>query len=216
MLGWVKEDQRIHIKHGLYRFKDAKMSTRKGNTIWLEDVLKEAEKRALDLSSEKNVEIAKKVAVGAIKWNDLRRTSSQDIVFDWDEILNMQGDSGPYIQYGFARTQSVLFKAKCPSLAGSFKDKKKLKFEPEETSLLRAISRFPEAIVQSGESFAPNILCNYLFDLTQKFNLFYQKHKILQSKIPEQRDFRLELTAGTGQIIKNGLNLLGISAPEKM
>jgi len=213
MLGWVKEGQRIHIKHGLYRFKDAKMSTRKGNTIWLEEVLREAEKRALDLSSEKNVEIARKVAIGAIKWNDLKRNSNSDIVFDWDEILNMQGDSGPYIQYGFVRTQSVLFKAKCPSLPGVFEDRKKLKFEPEEISLLRAITRFPEVVLQAGENFAPNILCNYLFDLTQKFNLFYQKHKVIGS---DQEDFRLVLTAGVGQVIKNGLNLLGISAPEKM
>lgn len=213
MLGWVKDSQRIHKKHGLYRFKDAKMSTRKGNAIWLEDVLREAEKRALNLSSEKNPEIAKKVAIGAIKWNDLKRTSEQDIVFDWDEILNMQGDSGPYTQYAFARTHSVLFKAKCPSLAEVFNAEKPLKLEPEEVSLLRALSRFSEIIALAGEHFAPNILCNYLFDLTQKFNLFYQKHKIIGS---DQEEFRLTLTAGVGQVIKNGLNLLGIQAPEKM
>jgi arginyl-tRNA synthetase len=88
-----------------------------------------------------------------------------------------------------------------------------LKLENEEVSLLRALNKFPEVVELAGEKFAPNILCNYLFDLAQKFNLFYQKHKIIGS---DQEDFRLTLTAGVGQVIKNGLNLLGIEALEKM
>jgi arginyl-tRNA synthetase len=211
MLGWVKEGQRIHIKHGLYRFKDAKMSTRKGNTIWLDDVLEEAEKRALNLSSEKNIEISKKVAVGAIKWNDLKRTSEQDIVFDWDEILNMEGNSGPYIQYVYVRTQSVLSKSRNRKIEAPRPGLAKL--EIEEVSLLRTLNKFSEVVNWAGEKFAPNILCNYLFDLAQKFNLFYQKHKIIGS---DQEDFRLKLTQGVGLVIKTGLNLLGIQAPEKM
>jgi arginyl-tRNA synthetase len=216
ILGWMKEGQRIHKKHGLYRFKDAKMSTRKGNTIWLEDVLKEAEKRALSLSSEKDIEIAKKVAIGAIKWNDLKRTSEQDIVFDWDEVLNMLGDSGPYIQYAYVRTQSVLAKSEIrnpKSERVSKFDIRASNLAPEEVSLLRALNKFPEVIEAAGEKFSPNIVCNYLFDLAQKFNLFYQKCKIVGSA---EQNLRLQLTDGVGQVIKNGLNLLGIQAPEKM
>jgi arginyl-tRNA synthetase len=81
---------------------------------------------------------------------------------------------------------------------------------------MRALNRFAEVVEQTAGKFAPNILCNYLFDLAQKFNLFYQKHKILQSRTSEQRDFRLMLTKAVGQILKNGLNLLGIQAPERM
>jgi len=228
MLGWYKEEQRIHKRHGHYRFKETKMSTRRGNTIWLTDVLEEAIKRAEKLGSE-GKEIAQKVGIGALKWNDLKRTSEQDIVFDWDEILNMQGDSGPYIQYTFARTQSVLGKSEIrnPKSEANSNDqnpnKKKvsnfdirdsnLSLEDEEIMLLRAINRFQEVIEQAGEKFAPNILCNYLFDLAQKFNLFYQKHKILES---ENEEFRLALTKATGIIIKKGLFLLGIESPEKM
>jgi arginyl-tRNA synthetase len=208
MLGWIKDGQRIHIKHGLYRFKDQKMSTRKGNAIWLEDVLDEAIKRAENLGSDKKV--AGDVGIGALKWNDLKRTPQQDIVFNWDEILNMQGDSGPYIQYSYVRTQSVLSKSK--NEANSAK-KDSIKLEPEEISLLRALNNFPEVVQQAGEKFAPNALCNYLFDLAQEFNLFYQKHKIIGS---EQAEFRLALTRGVGQVLKNGLNLLGIEAPNKM
>ena len=211
MLGWVKEGQRIHIKHGHYRFKNEKMSTRRGNTIWLKEVLEEAIRRAENLGSE-GKEIAEKVGIGALKWNDLKRSSNLDIVFDWDEILNMQGNSGPYLQYAFARTQSVLAKVK------SQKSKVKStiqnsKVENEEVSLLRSLYRFPEVVGEAAEKFAPNLLCNYLFDLAQKFNLFYQKHKILDS---DNQDFRLILTKAAGEVIKKGLNLLGISAPEKM
>ncbi|OGH20452.1 MAG: arginine--tRNA ligase [Candidatus Levybacteria bacterium RIFCSPHIGHO2_02_FULL_37_13] len=230
MLGWVKDGQRIHKRHGHYRFKDEKMSTRKGNVIWLEEVLEEAIGRANKLSSGKAENTAKDVAIGAIKWNDLKRTSEQDIVFDWDEILNMEGNAGPYLQYTFARTQSVIHKASINVMPNSFQHLERtgiLKpasprgeqvqddkmMEPEEVSLLRALQRFPEIVWEAGENFSPNLLCNYLFDLAQKFNLFYQKHKILES---ENRDFRLALTQAVGQVIKNGLYLLGIKAPERM
>ena len=242
MLGWVKDEQRIHLKHGHYRFKDEKMSTRKGNVIWLEEVLEEAVRRAYKLASDASINVnyedpalvkqkletnkrnrfdhlmgeeearntAKDVAIGAIKWNDLKRTSGQDIVFDWDEILNMEGNSDPYIQYTYVRTQSVLSKVKNDI---SFARSHLAKLEVEEESILRAVHRFPEVVEEAAESFAPNLLCNYLFDLTQKFNLFYQKHKILES---DEREFRLILTQAVGQVIKNGLYLLGIRAPERM
>jgi len=265
MLGWVKDGQRIHKRHGHYRFKDEKMSTRKGNVIWLEEVLEEAKRRAYKLSSIEVRNTSKEVAIGAIKWNDLKRTSEQDIVFDWDEILNMQGDSGPYIQYTFARTQSVLAKVKSQKskvkttnvILGSAdvsrsdsrismvqRDSGQARMTPEELSLLRTFHRFPEIVGEAAGNFAPNILCNYLFDLSQKFNLFYQKHKILNVVIPTKRkrvegylssnfgkrdsspavlvqndnvqDFRLALTQAVGQVIKNGLDLLGIQAPERM
>ena len=222
MLGWVKDGQRIHLKHGHYRFKDEKMSTRRGNTVWLEDVLEEAVRRAEKLGSEgKNA--AEKVGIGALKWNDLKRSSHLDIVFDWDEILNMQGDSGPYLQYTFARTQSVVRKSEILASQRSGRNPRLVKrplarlllarLEPEEVSLLRVLSRFPEVVEEARKKFAPNLLCNCLFDLAQKFNLFYQKHKILESS---NKEFRLALTMAAGQVLKNGLNLLGISAPERM
>ncbi len=217
MLGWYKEGQRIHIEHGLYSFKDEKMSTRKGNVIWLEDVLEEAEKRAVDLAKNKDSLAAKKVGIGAIKWNDLKKNSEQDIVFDWDEILNMQGNSGPYIQYTYVRTRSVLAKACVDSgqarMTSFWGEKRLQNLKPEEISLLRVLNRFPEVVEEAAKNFAPNILCNYLFDLAQKFNLFYEKHKILGS---ENEELRLALTEAVGIVIKNGLNLLGISSPEKM
>jgi arginyl-tRNA synthetase len=261
MLGWFKEGQRIHKMHGLYRFKEGKMSTRKGNVIWLEDVLEEALNRAHELAMEKGIEaidehtstlnkrhivggdsvrdeITREVAIGALKWNDLRRSSEQDIVFDWDEILNMQGNSGPYIQYTYARTRSVLRKFETQSTKSETNTKyeilnTKYQFEVEERELLKLLSRFPEIVGEAAERLAPNLLCTYLFELAQAFNLFYQKCQILKPEGTKEtkgtasnaaaaeetnviRDFRLSITRATGETLKKGLSLLGIYAPEKM
>jgi arginyl-tRNA synthetase len=242
LLGWVKPGQRVHVKHGLYRFKEGKMSTRKGNVIWLEDVLEEVEKRAWSLQkhtsefketgvttrSEKAGYAASKhvlgfgqrsnlktiVGIGALKWNDLRRDSKQDIAFDWDEILNMQGNSGPYMQYTVVRTQSVLSKAK----SDGQQEKNLVEdviLKIEERNVLRLLSRFPEIVEEAAIRYSPNILCTYLFELAQAFNLFYQKLPILKSEEAE-RNFRLQLTETTGSVLKRGLMLLGIAAPASM
>jgi len=235
-LGWYQEGQRVHVKHGLYRFKEGKMSTRKGNVIWLEEVLEEAKKKAHGLTAKSHdisfgdtyVETKSKdktptlkeseiinnsdiVGIGALKWNDLKRSSEQDINFDWDEILNMQGNSGPYLQYTFARTQSVLDKSE---------EKTKYKIlntslQIEERELLRLLARFPEVVEEAAGRLAPNILCTYLFELAQAFNLFYQKCPILKAE-DDIRDFRLGLTHKAGEVVKEGLSLLGIQAPKKM
>jgi arginyl-tRNA synthetase len=210
MLGWFDYDQRIHIGHGHFRFKEGKMSTRKGNVIWLEDVLEESIKRAKKLGSDSE-KLSQEVGIGAIKYNDLKRNYKQDIVFDWDEVLNMQGNSGPYLQYTYARTQSVLSKSnKQPNVIlsvaeGSLSD--------QESSVLRDLIKFPEVIQFAAQNYSPNILCEYLFGLAQKYNTFYNKVKIIGS---DQEEFLLALTFAVGQILKNGLTLLGIATPEKM
>ncbi len=213
MLGWVTDGQRIHIKHGHFRFKEGKMSTRKGNVVWLEDVLDEAKKRAEKLAKD-GASDAVVVSTGAIKWNDLKRNSAQDIVFDWDDILNMEGNSGPYMQYAYVRTQSVLSKNE-----EAISEKTKLwgqEISVEERELLRSLIYFPEIIQMAAANFATNEVANYLFDLAQKFNLFYQKQPILKAEDEDVKNFRLALTAAIGQVIKNGLNLLGIQTVEKM
>lgn len=228
MLGWVADGQRVHVKHGHYRFADGKMSTRKGNVIWLEEVLEEAVSRAAALEKETNEQQNKSaVAIGALKWNDLKRDSKQDITFDWDDILNMQGNSGPYLQYTYVRTQSVLSRIKDKELSikeGGLENLETnlnegnnklqtINYQLEEKELLRFLSQYPYHVEVAAENFAPNLLCNYLFELAQKFNLFYEKHKIIGS---EHENFRLQLTSATGQVLKNGLSLLGIGTVEKM
>jgi arginyl-tRNA synthetase len=153
---------------------------------------------------EKTLEI---VAVGAVKYSMLKFARESDIAFSFEDSISLEGNSGPYIQYTFARTQSVLAKKATPSKVSNSD------LELEELELVRALHRFSEVVEESGNNFMPNILCQYLFELCQKYNLFYQKHKIIGG---EKEEFRLSLTKAVGQVIKNGLNLLGINAPEKM
>lgn len=214
LLGWMKPGQRVHVKHGMFRFADKKMSTRKGNVIWLETVLNEAIERAKGLAENMDPEVAQQIGIGAVKWNDLKRSSHLDVVFDWDDILSMQGNSGPYVQYTYARGRSVVAKAResmqtMPDAAG---------YEPndEERALLRWLYRFGEVITDSAENFTPNTLATYLYELAQRYNAFYNVHSVMQANSDAAKAFRIQLTEASTQVLKNGLRLLGIAAPEKV
>ena len=209
LLGWFEIGERIHVSHGLYRFKDGKMSTRKGNVIWLDDIIDEAEKRAVAL----NPESANDVAIGAIKFNDLKRDCAHDIVFDWDEIMNMTGDSGPYLQYACVRAEAVLDKAK----------EKGLKVDTSGTRpdivsldmLERYMMHFEEKLVFSANSFKPNILAGYLINLASFFNVFYAQTVIVDEK-EEGTAYKLAVTQAFIYTMRNGLKLLGIKVPKRM
>lgn len=213
MLGWLKGEKLVHVVHGLMRSKTGKFSTRRGDTIHLEDVLQEAIDKAAELSGEDNKELAKQVGIGAVKYNDLSQHHSRDIVFDWDKILNLKGNSGPYLQYAFARCQSVLEKAgqrpKMPKV--NFNELQEI-----EKIILKKLLHFSEVVEQAAISFSPNLICNYVFDLAQSFNLFYNEAPILKADTKEQKEFRLALTLAVGQVIKNSLTLLGIESPSRM
>jgi arginyl-tRNA synthetase len=209
MMGIFRLDQLKHLAHGMIRLKEGRMSTRNGKTVKLEEVITESIARAKSLGSESD-QAAEKVGIGAIKWNDLKRDPTGDIIFDWGEVLNMGGNSGPYIQYTFARTQSVLKKS---HFAVSQTLSPKSSSNQEELILLRTFSQFPEIIISAAKNYSPNLLCNYLYRLSQEFNTFYNIHKIIAS---DNKAFRLALTFATGQVLKTGLTLLGIEAPEKM
>jgi arginyl-tRNA synthetase len=215
MLGWFDADQRTHVKHGHFRFKDQKMSTRKGNVIWLEDVLKEAKKRAVSLSRESSLlDISEHVAIASLKWNDLKRDSKMDVIFDWDEILNMNGNSGPYMLYTYVRTQSILKQAG-ESNQKRLNDVSGGDVNPEEKAIVRTLYQFPEVVEQAANQYAPSLIATYLFSLAQSYNLFYQKHQVLKAE-GDSRLLRLKLTEAVGIVLKSGLNLLGIETVEKM
>ena len=223
LLGWYEPGQRVHIKHGHWRFKDRKMSTRKGDVIWLEEVLNEAVTRARKLISTSGTAremsepgqkaLAEVVGIGALKWNDLKSGPQNNITFDWDEVLNMDGNSAPYMQYAHARACSILRAAGTvgsdPAVIRGYD------LNEAERVLARRLGRFDEAVKHAAANYAPNTLCNYLYDLAQVFSNFYQTQPVLKAQGPE-RDLRLYLVGATAQVIKNGLKLLGIKAPEKM
>jgi arginyl-tRNA synthetase len=227
LLGYGKLEQFVHIGHGLIRRKEGKFSTRQGMTIHLEEVLQEAMRRARELAQEAGISkdlsarvrerIARAVGIGAVKYNDLKQGPERDIIFDWDKILSLEGNSGPYLQYTYARAQSVLRKAGKFHLAGVHPHTFEVGgFNEEEMAILRTIYKFPEVVLGAAKNFAPNLICNFLFDLAQKYNNFYNLHPIIKAPSPEIVDFRLALTKSTAQAIKNGLTLLGIEALERM
>ena len=207
MLGYLKKSQRIHIGHGMMRFKEGKMSTRKGNTIWLEDVLAEAVKRA----SAFNPKVAKEVGIGALKYNDLKREYSKDVMFVWDDVLNLKGNSGPYLQYTYARAQSVLRKAGEQKLTAETPTSLR---NIEITTVERLLCEFPEVVERSAREYAPHHICTYVFALGQAFNTYYATNQIIQAG--ELTGYRLLLTQAVSQVMKNSLTLLGIQTPEKM
>lgn len=203
-LGWFKPGQRVYLKHGHFRFEDKKMSTRKGNVIWLADVLDEAVKRA---------EGNEVIGLGALKWNDLKRSAHHDVVFNWDEILSMDGNSGPYMQYTYTRCQSILRKANQESV--KLPDDGKRSLDEVERELARVLTQYPEVVSRAGTEYAPHYICTYLFELAQEFNHFYHQRPVLQTGGVEQQ-VRLSLTKSVAETLQHGLGLLGIDVPEKM
>ena len=190
-----------HIGHGFVKLPGAvKMSSRKGNVLTAEWLLDEAKKKVLEIASE--AIDADAVGVAAVKYALLKSGIGKDIEFDLDKSVSFEGSSGPYIQYTFARTQSVLRKAE--------RHKALRALNKEELRVLRWLDRWPEVVEEAGERLAPNLICNFIYELAQRFNSFYAKHQILEN------DFRLALTKGVGQVLKMGLELLGIKAIEKM
>ncbi|MEK7111873.1 MAG: arginine--tRNA ligase [Patescibacteria group bacterium] len=219
LLGWAKGREFVHVAHGLIRFEHGKMSTRRGETIRLEEVLDDARARAkgiIDKSEtgrgllqKEKEKVAKAVGIGAVKYFDLKHHPTTDIIFDWEKIFVLQGNSAPYLQYTVARTNSVLAKAQTVNS----KQLTVNNLNDEEKKILRSFSRFSEIIATAAKSYSPNLLANYLFDLAQKYNNFYNQHRIIGG---ENEAFKLRLTSAIGQVLKNGLTLLGIETPERM
>jgi len=222
MLGWVDKQKLVHVAHGLFRFKKGKMSTRKGETVKLMDVLQKSIEKAgeiisksqtrEDLTLEERKIITKAVGVGAIKYFDLMHQPTNNIVFDWKKLFLLEGNSAPYLQYTYARCKSILEKG----LQGKtlkMPNKEKLEINAAEMSILRNLSRFSGVIIDAVKNYSPNLLCAYLFNLARKYNNFYNKHRVIGSK---NEKFRLGLTFTVSQVLKNGLGLLGIETPNKM
>ena len=208
-----------HVPFGMVQLKTGKMSTREGNIIKLEDLLNESITRAQKIIEEKNSEledkedVAKKVGIGAIIFNDLANSRIKDEIFDWDAILNFQGETGPYIQYMYVRTKSVLEKAGYipkynESLVKNLLDR-------ESMNVINLIYQFEDTLIQVTEKNEPSILSRYLINLAKEYSSFYNNNKII-TEDKNVQDARLYLTYAVGNILKTGANLLGIQMPNKM
>jgi len=158
-------------------------------------------------------EVAKKVGIGAIIFNDLSSSRIKDEIFDWDTILNFNGETGPYVQYTYVRTQSILNNInRLPSVQEI--DTKQLE-NKEAIKVIKLIYNFQDTIIEAADKNEPSILARYLIELSKAFSSFYNEYKIM-SEIEQEKNARIYLTYITGLILKNGMNLLGIEMPDKM
>ena len=208
-----------HVSFGMVLLPEGKMSTREGNIIKLEDLLNEAISRAQEIIEQKNPElenkeeVAKKVGIGAVIFNDMSSSRIKDEVFDWNTILNFQGETGPYVQYTYVRTKSVLEKA------GYLPKIEEVKGEnlADEYSLiiLKLIYNFEDVLIQVTDKNEPSILARYLIDLAKAYSSFYNENKIIVED-KDVQNARIYLTYAVSEVLKQGANLLGIQMPEKM
>ena len=208
-----------HVPFGMVLLPTGKMSTREGTSIKLEDLLNEAISRASKIIEEKNPElenkneVAKKVGIGAVIFNDLFNSRVKDEIFDWDTILNFQGETGPYIQYTYVRTKSVLEKAgNMPNVENI--DVKLLNDE-SSIKILKLIYNFEDTLIQVTEKEEPSILSRYLIELAKAYSNFYNENKIILED-EQLQNARVFLTYATGKVLKKGAELLGIEMPDKM
>ena len=208
-----------HVPFGMVSLPTGKMSTREGNIVKLEELLNESIARAKEIIEEKNPEledkdeVARKVGVGAVIFNDLSNSRIKDEIFDWNQILNFQGETGPYVQYTYVRTKSVLEKA------GYMPKIEEIKFDKllDEASknIIKLIYNFENILIQVTEKEEPSILSRYLIDLAKAFSNFYNDNKILVED-KEVQNTRIYLTYAVGKVLKTGAKLLGIEMPNKM
>ena len=208
-----------HVSFGMVLLPEGKMSTREGNIIKLEELLNEAISRAKEIIEQKNPdlenkeEVAKKVGIGAVIFNDMSASRIKDEVFDWNTILNFQGETGPYIQYTYVRTKSVLEKAGyLPKIENVKIDNLSDEYS---MAILKLIYNFEDILIQVTDKNEPSMLARYLIELAKAYSSFYNENKIIVDD-KDVQDARVYLTYAVSQVLKQGANLLGIEMPEKM
>ena len=211
---WAKD--LVHVAYGMVSLEEGTMSTRKGNVVFLEDVIKKCIEKAYTIIDAKNPnlenkeEVAQKVGVGAVIFGALYNNKIKDIVFSYDKVLNFDGETSVYVQYTCARANSVLQKGGIPE------NYEIPELSSQEIELVKAISALPETVQNAAEKYEPSFIARFAVDVAQKFNKFYFDCKILAAEDEKTKNFRLALTGATLQALKNAFALLGIGIPDKM
>ena len=219
IMGYDWAENLVHVPYGLVSLEGAKLSTRNGNIIYAEDILKEAIQRAMEAIEEKNAnlqdkeEVAKMVGVGAVIFHDLFNQRIKNVDFSWEEVLSFEGTTAPYVQYTYARAKSILRKN------GMDTERVKVDYQvlTDEAAyhLIKVLAGYEEAVQRAAERYEPSIIARYVYQVAAAFNKFYHECPILQAN-EKEKHARLYLVDLTQQILQDACGLLGISCPEEM
>ncbi|MDD6816790.1 MAG: arginine--tRNA ligase [Firmicutes bacterium] len=224
LMGYEWARDCVHVPFGLVSLEDGTMSTRHGRVVFLEDVLNRAVDQTREIIKEKGVatdnidETAKQVGIGAVIFNELSNNRIKDYVFSWDKVLDFNGETGPYVQYTYARCASVLRNAGENAVAKAGQaDAVKASYLTSESAfqLARLLYKLPEVIREAGDKYEPSIVTRHIVDIAQSFNRFYHDEHILVDN-EEEKTAKLALVLSAKTAIRNGLALLGMEAPERM
>ena len=224
LMGYDWSDQCVHVPFGMVSLEDGTMSTRHGKVVFLLDVLNKAVEKTREIIAEKNVpaedldQTAHDVGVGAVMFQELSNNMIKDYTFSWDKVLNFDGETGPYVQYTHARCASVLRKAGEDAeqiLTGQIRPDLSLTGSDAVYELLKAIGNYPSVVKEAGEKYEPSIITRHITTVAELFNKFYHDEYILVDN-REERFARIAIVIAAKQTIRNGLALLGISAPDRM
>ncbi|MCR3760132.1 arginine--tRNA ligase [Clostridium felsineum] len=213
---WAKDC--IHVGYGLVRFAEGKLSTRNGDVIFLEDLLKESVQKTREIIEEKNPElkdkeeVSKKVGIGAVIFTYLKNGRERDIIFDWKEMLSFEGETGPYVQYSYARAKSILRKL---GEAKESVDYSKL-VSDVEFDLVKQLKNFNDVILHAVDRLEPSVITRYAIEVAKAFNKFYNAYNISNTADEKLKNARLALVEATSIVIKNSLKLIGIDVVEEM
>ncbi|HWQ29592.1 MAG TPA: arginine--tRNA ligase [Negativicutes bacterium] len=217
LMGFEWSKDCVHIGHGLVKFADKKLSTRKGDVVFAKDVMNEAIHKTLEVIENKNpnlenkADVARKVGMGALIYTFLKNNREKDVVFTWEDALNFDGDSGPYVQYTYVRGRSILRKA------GNVPDTADLSYlsTEDEFQLVKLLGAFKDAVREAAERYEPFVVIRHVTEIAKAYNKFYNTHPILNAE-ENVKNARLQLTKAVGIVIKTGLGLAGIETPENM
>lgn len=222
-LGYDWAQHLYHLSYGMVDLPSGKMKSREGTVVDADDLIQEMADTAEEISEElgkldgysegEKKDLYQTIGLGALKYYILKVDPKKRILFDPKESIDFQGNTGPFIQYTYARIQSILRKADGLDLTAEITD---IELHEKEQELLKQMQLFPEVIQLAAENFSPALIANYVYDLVKEFNSFYQNVSILGADDANEKLFRVQLAHSVGQIIKNGFSLLGIQVPDRM
>lgn len=220
-LGYQWAENLFHLSYGMVDLPSGKMKSREGTVVDADDLISDMAQTAKkiseelgkidDFSEEEKEGLYKTIGLGALKYYILKVDPKKRILFNPEESVDFQGNTGPFIQYTYARIQSILRKAGTQTEVSSL-----LELHPKEKELVKQLQLFPDAIQQAGVQYSPALIANYTYELVKSFNSFYQNVSILGTDNNEEKSFRIQLSKAVSDVIKTAFNLLGIEVPERM